>query len=141
MLKINKKIEYALMALKFMDGKDTDSLTSAREICDQFKIPFDTTAKVLQLMNNKNILSSVKGIKGGYQLARPLKEITYLELSHLIEKNKDEHFCSGNKGLCELYETCNIATPLEDLNKKIEGFLKQLTLEELLKSTPSKDIK
>jgi hypothetical protein len=42
MLKINKKVEYALMALKFMaDRTRTNSgeeynLTSAREICDEF---------------------------------------------------------------------------------------------------------
>ena len=71
MLKINKKVEYALMALKFMADKTHSAipnnqdnevviLTSAREICDEFNTPFDTTAKVMQLMNNHDILKSVK---------------------------------------------------------------------------------
>ena len=141
MLKINKKVEYALMALKFMANKDNQSLTSAREICDEFKIPFDTTAKVLQLMNNKDLLSSVKGIKGGYSLSRSLESISYLELSHLIEGfDPEEKFCKGNKGLCDLYETCNIITPLEELNNKVEGFLNNLTLHDLLMCSTS-DVK
>ena len=67
MLKINKKVEYALMALKFMaEEKAIGKITSAREICDKFNTPFDTTAKVMQAMNHHKILNSVKGTKGGY---------------------------------------------------------------------------
>lgn len=132
MLKINKKVEYALMALKFMaDSKDT--LISAREICDEFKTPFDTTAKVMQLMNNSDILKSVKGIKGGYSLNKPLDEITYMQLARVIEgKENIGRVCSNTKGICELIGKCNIATPVEQLNRKLNIFLETLTLADLL---------
>ncbi len=133
MLKINKKVEYALMALKFMADKKDSSLTSAREICDEFKTPFDTTAKVMQLMNNQEILKSTKGIKGGYSLNKALTEITYMELVRLIEGKEDiGRVCVSNKGTCELFGKCNIATPVEQLNRKLNIFLETLTLGDLL---------
>lgn len=134
MLKINKKVEYALMALKFMaDKSDQDPLTSAREICDHFHTPFDTTAKVMQVMNNHDILKSVKGIKGGYSLNRTLDEITYAELAGMIEgKTEIGRVCSSSKGTCELLGKCNISTPVELLNRKLNVFLENLTLKELL---------
>lgn len=137
MLKINKKVEYALMALKFMAdknrGPETNTLTSAREVCDEFKTPFDTTAKVMQLMNNQDILKSVKGIKGGYSLNKSLNEITYMELVRLIEgKEHLGRVCESKQGTCELYGKCNIATPVEKLNRKLNLFLETLTLEDLL---------
>ncbi len=137
MLKINKKVEYALMALKFMaDKKDALPLTSAREICDYFKTPFDTTAKVMQMMNNHDILKSVKGIKGGYSLNRSLDDITYSELASLIEgKPEMGRVCVTTKGTCELLEKCNIATPVELLNRKLNAFLETLTLKELLQGS------
>ena len=141
MLKINKKVEYALMALKFMAEKTVQSggdhnLTSAREICDEFNTPFDTTAKVMQLMNNKDILKSVKGIKGGYSLNKNLSEITYMNLVRLIECKEDiGRVCTTSKGTCELFPKCNIATPIELLNRKLNLFLEHLTLEELLIGT------
>ena len=133
MIKINKKIEYALMALKYMSRRKEGELTSAREICDQFKTPFDTTAKVLQLMNNQGLLNSTKGIKGGYSLAVPLSHVTFSQLSEIIEgKNKTGSFCQSSKGRCDLYESCNIVTPIDLLSKKVNEFLSGLTLEELL---------
>ena len=139
MLKINKKVEYALMALKFMADKSQKSdsigvgaLTSAREICDEFNTPFDTTAKVMQLMNHEEILKSVKGIKGGYSLNKDLSQITYMNLVRLIEGKVVGRVCVTEKGTCELFGRCNIATPLELLNRKLNTFLENLTLADLL---------
>lgn len=137
MLKINKKVEYALMALKFMaDKSDHIPLVSAREICDEFHTPFDTTAKVMQVMNAHDILKSVKGIKGGYSLNKSLSVITYMELVRMIEGREEiGRVCTNHKGTCELIGKCNISTPVESLNKKLNGFLENLTLAELLQGT------
>ena len=137
MLKINKKVEYALMALKFMaDKNDHTPLVSAREICDVFDTPFDTTAKVMQVMNNHDILKSVKGIKGGYSLNKSLSSITYMELVRMIEGREEiGRVCSNHKGNCELIGKCNISTPVEVLNRKLNSFLENLTLAELLQGT------
>lgn len=143
MLKINKKVEYALMALKFMadkalthqsNGESSDhvTLTSAREICDEFHMPFDTTAKVMQLMNNQEILKSVKGIKGGYSLNKDLSEITYMSLVRMIEGKVVGRVCITTKGTCELFSKCNITTPVEHLNRKLNIFLETLSLADLL---------
>lgn len=137
MLKINKKVEYALMALKFMADKarasDASTLISAREVCDEFNTPFDTTAKVMQLMNAQDILKSTKGIKGGYTLNKNLSNITYMELVRLIEgKDHMGRVCESKQGTCELFGKCNIATPVDKLNRKLNQFLETLTLEDLL---------
>ena len=125
------------MVLKFMSDKDDlTTLISAREVCDVFNIPFDTTAKVMQIMNNHDILSSVKGIKGGYTLKKSLNEVTYMQLVQMIEGLKTiGRVCSTHKGDCELLGKCNISTPVENLNRKLNAFLQNLTLQELLMGT------
>ena len=72
MLRINKKVEYAMMVLKFLADKPHDELVTARDICNKFSTPFDSTAKVMQKLNSAKILNSVKGIKGGYSLKKNL---------------------------------------------------------------------
>ena len=133
MLKITKKVEYALISLKFIwEEKSRDELTTAREICAKFNLPFDTTSKVMQAMNNAGILTSEKGIKGGYALEKKLGEISYLELVHIVDpKSNDQEFCQSNKGLCDLYSNCNIVKPIDKLNATLNGYLKKLTIDRL----------
>ena len=127
MLKINKKVEYALMVLKFLENKD--KLISTREICDHFKTPFDPTARVMQQMVNRGILKSVKGIKGGYSLQMSLDDLSYGNLVNTIEDNQtQENKCHTKHGPCEHLKHCNIITPVELLNHKLQHFLENLNV-------------
>lgn len=136
MVKINKKIEYALMALKHMHDKvDQEDLTSAREICDRYQTPFDTTAKVMQSMNLAGILRSVKGVKGGYTLAKKLDQITFQEICLIIEGKTSYIGCHpADGGRCAMYDICNIHDPLELLEAKINHYLEGLTLKDLFQT-------
>ena len=133
MLKITKKIEYALIVLKYMGEHPANELHSTREICDKFKLPFDTTAKVMQSMNHQGLLKSLQGFKGGYVLSTDLKSINFLDFIEIIEGKIPEFFCETAKGgPCHLTQSCNIITPVDQLNKKVRNYLSLLSLEELL---------
>ena len=130
MIKINRKVEYALMVLKLMKDRPATELTTAREVCDKFHTPFDTTSKVMQLMNTADLLHSHKGVKGGYTLARDLSEVSYVELVQLIEGKSFMMDC--HEGPCDLFHSCNIAQPIRRLNDYIINIFSTLSLNELL---------
>lgn len=130
MIKINRKVEYALMVLKHMKDKGLTELTTAREVCDSFNLPFDTTAKVMQQMNGAGILHSLKGVKGGYTLARDLSTISYMELAELIEGKSFMMDCHEDS--CDLSHKCNISQPIKRLNDYLITIFNSLTLNELL---------
>lgn len=129
MIKINRKVEYALMVLNLMKDRPLE-LTTAREVCDRFQTPFDTTAKVMQQMNNAGILHSMKGVKGGYTLAKSLHDISYLELVEIIEGSSFMMDC--HEGPCGLFHSCNISLPIKRLNDYAITIFKSLSLDELL---------
>lgn len=118
------------MVLKFIKDRPQQDLCTAREICDQFKIPFDSTAKVMQLMNNRGILSSEQGARGGYQLKGDLSQINYLQLAEMIEGKKIWTDCEQSQ--CRLIESCNITGPIKRLNEYLSYFFQGLSIEELL---------
>jgi Rrf2 family protein len=130
MIKINRKVEYALMALKLMKEKHITELTTAREVCDRFETPFDTTAKVMQIMNNAGILQSHKGVKGGYTLSKDLSHVSYMELVQLIEGKSFMMDCQH--GPCDLIKKCNISRPIKRLNDYLINIFNTLSLNELL---------
>ena len=87
----------------------------------------------MQIMNNHDILKSVQGIKGGYSLNIPLEQVTYMQLVQIIEGKKEMgRICVGPKGTCELINKCNIVAPIELLNNRLNQYLKELNLKDLL---------
>lgn len=130
MIKINRKVEYALMVLKLMKEKPLSELTTAREVCDRYETPFDTTAKVMQQMNTGGVLHSIKGVKGGYTLARDLNSVSYIDLAEMIEGKSFMMDC--HEGPCDLYHKCNISQPIKRLNDYLINIFSALTLNELL---------
>lgn len=130
MIKVNRKVEYALMVLKLMKEKKLNELTTAREVCDRFDVPFDTTSKVMQLMHNGGILNSHKGSKGGYSLGRSLLDISYRELVEMIEGKSIMMDC--HEGPCDLIHKCNITQPIRRLNDYLVSIFNSISLNELL---------
>lgn len=132
MNKMNKKMEYALMALRFISGKSKGELTSAKEVSEQMHVSFEATARVLQALSARGLLRAEYGVGGGYVLARPLAEVSLHDLSEMLEGNTILAKCLTNDEVCETLTTCNITSPISNLNKKIQEFYKSVSLEEVL---------
>lgn len=134
MFKINKKIEYSLMVLKHFYQEIPAGIASARQICDAYHTPFDSTSKVMQIMSSAGILKSEQGVSGGYKLNTDLSKLTYLNLAELIEGRSFSHNCHELR--CSLIESCNITGPVSKLNGYLNSFFKTLTIKELLDDSP-----
>lgn len=134
MNKINRKLEYALMALKYMSQKIPGELTSAKEVSDSFHTPFDATARVMQQMAQKEngLLRAEYGASGGYQINKDLARVSVLDLIEMIEGPTALVKCVQGHKSCDIQGTCNISSPLQQLNDRLNGFYESLSLKELL---------
>lgn len=132
MNKLNRKLEYALMALKHMSAKIPGELTSAKEVSEQFSTPFDATARVMQAMAQKGLLRAEHGAFGGYQITKDLSKVTMLQLLEIIEGPTAMVKCMHKESPCEIQGTCNIVSPVQLLQSKLNEFYGNITLKELL---------
>src|SRR5262252_7903759 len=104
MLRLSKKADYALMAMKHLAQKrDVSSSTSAREIAEQYDIPIELMAKVLQRLVRIGLLASTQGTRGGYTLGRPASAITVADVIQGIDGPFTVTACSTDKHDCEQY--------------------------------------
>lgn len=134
MNRLNRKIEYALMALKIIAQRRPHELTSAKDVVELTGSPFDATARVLQKMAQAGILRSEQGAYGGYVLARDLSHVSLYELSELILGRITAVKCLQGSRSCELKDRCNIHSPISILNRKQEEFYHNIMLGELLRA-------
>lgn len=133
MNKINKKTEYALMALKyFSDHAQGPVLISAKDLAEKTHAPFEVIARVLQALSSRGILKAEYGVSGGYQLVKNLEEITVFDLMNVLESSTDLAKCLGSETSCELSSKCTIVSPITNLNSKVQNFYKSISLAEVL---------
>ncbi len=134
MFKLNRKLEYALISLKHMADKSGGELCTAKEISTLYKVPFDATARVLQIMAGKNILRSEHGAHGGYAIVGELRKVSFFDLAEMVLGPVSMVDClyEDDESSCELTSHCNILSPITWLNEKTKEFYKGLSLHELL---------
>ncbi|MCK5178844.1 MAG: Rrf2 family transcriptional regulator [Candidatus Omnitrophica bacterium] len=136
MFKINKKIEYALIALKHMSNKSPGQLTSAKKICELYHTPFDPTSRVLQIMAQNSILNAEQGAKGGYQIIKDLSKISTRELSDMIiGPIKITNCAHADFSQCNISSKCLISSAMVNLNESIQNLFSAIMVADLIDST------
>jgi Rrf2 family protein len=130
MLKLTKKADYALMAMKHL-ADHTDEGTrsaSAKDVADSFGIPPEALAKILQRLVKAGLLHSQHGTNGGYRLARAAHTISAFEVIQAIDGPLVITSCVTVRGECGQTERCNIREPLRKVNESIEAVLKRIKI-------------
>ena len=98
MLRLSKKADYALMAMKHLALRGDRGSSSAREIAEQYDIPVELMAKVLQRLVRRGLLASHQGTRGGYQLARVPAQISVADVIQAIDGPVTVTACSTEDG-------------------------------------------
>lgn len=135
MLKLSKRIEYALMAVKYIAKKDDTSCITAKEIAEGYNIPYDLLSKILQQLTKGNIIESYQGNKGGYSLCRKPSELTLIDIIQTIEPDYYLTDCMGPESTeenCARVNCCMIRNPLAKVQMEIERVFKSTTIQMIL---------
>jgi Rrf2 family protein len=117
MLRLSKKADYALIAMKHLALRESSS--SAREIAEQYAIPTELMAKVLQRLVNRGLLSSQQGTRGGYLLAKAPDSISVADVIQAIDGPLTVTACSAQSVGCGQYARCNVRDPLWRIRERI----------------------
>jgi Rrf2 family protein len=132
MLRLSKKADYALIAMKHLAQKTGGrSSTSAREIAEQYDIPIELMAKVLQRLVRMGLLMSTQGTRGGYLLGRPSASISVADVIQAIDGPFTVTACSTDDHDCEQFQKCSIRDPLWRLRERIVQALGTVSVAEL----------
>jgi len=131
---ITRASEYAILSLIVL-AKTTDPLDS-ETLSKELFISKSFLAKILQSLAKAEILKSYKGVNGGFVLNKETTEINMLEVMTSVEGkapavfecSPSVHDCPSNRA-----EICSIWPFLNKLQGKIDFFLAELSLADILK--------
>lgn len=136
MLKLTKKADYGLIALKHLATSGPGAATSAKEIAETYGVPLPLLAKILQKLAKQGFVLSEHGTNGGYRLAREAKRINALEVIRAIDGPVILTSCFTEHGACGHAERCNVREPLRKIHEGILGLLANITIADMADDGP-----
>ena len=148
MLRLTKKADYGLMALKYlaeqtvaagMPCRAGSPAASAKAIAEAYHIPPQLLAKILQTLAKAGLLVSTAGTNGGYALARSADEINAFEVIRAIDGPLFITSCITIHGTCDLAGHCTIKEPLRKVNDSIKDLLTAIRIADLVETGPHND--
>ena len=132
---LTRASEYALLSLDRI--RKSESPVGAEQLANELCIPKSFLAKILQSLAKQGILESRKGAHGGFILAKTIEEISINSIILAAEGKSPAVFdCTSYAGTCPngSIGTCAISPFLMNFQSKIDGFLKGLTLSDILEA-------
>jgi Rrf2 family protein len=130
MLRLSKKSDYALIAMKHLAARP-DTSSSAREISESYDIPLELLAKVLQRLVRARLLVSVQGTRGGYRLGRQPQLISVADVIQAVDGPVTVTACSEDDHNCDQYTKCSIRDPLWKIKNRILDSLNTVSVAEM----------
>ena len=137
MLRLSKKADYALMAMKHLALHADGASASARGIAEAYDIPVELMAKVLQRLARSGLVQSLQGTRGGYRLARQTAQISVADIIQAIDGPLTVTACSTEAENCGQYSKCSVRDPLWKIKDRIITALSDCTLEEIAAELPA----
>lgn len=132
MLRLSKKADYALLAMRHLAANADRGAVSARELAEAYDLPPELLAKVLQKLVRARFLTSIQGIRGGYGLARPAASISVADVIQSIDGPLTVTACSETNHDCDQYSKCNIRDPLWQVKDRIVAALAGTSVADLV---------
>ena len=144
MLSLTRKTDYALVALADLARRES-GVSSARDLARRLQVPLPALTNILNGLTHSGLVRSVRGVNGGYRLAKRPGEITLGELIEAVEGPiKLTRCCSDaidvDSQRCDLEDSCDLRGPLHRVQASFKRFLSQVTLLDLAWDRVSLDI-
>ena len=131
MLRFTKRADYGLMAIHYIAAHGEDGAVSAKRIAEEFHIPPERLAKILQRLAKKKLIASHNGPKGGYVLTQSPEAITVGQVVRALEGPIRIVSCMSETDDCPQYSRCNLRRPVQKIQASVSHLLDTMSLAEL----------
>lgn len=138
MLKLPKKVEYAIFALQYI-AENEDKLVSVKEISTYLDLSFEFLSKVMQVLNRKGLIQSQQGIKGGYKLTIEAKKLNIMDIIRAFDEKISLVDCTSDNE-CDKLDDCVLRNPMLILQDKIENIFFETSISDLSKNKMAKNL-
>lgn len=136
MLRVTKLTDYATVVLTVL-AAHCDQVLSASELAEQAGLEAPTVSKILKPLSQAGLVEGLRGVHGGYRLARAASDITLVEIVEAMEGPLAITECSQNHSQCGIAHTCGVRSNWRLINDVVGDALRRVTLAQMLQPSPT----
>jgi Rrf2 family iron-sulfur cluster assembly transcriptional regulator len=137
----SKTCEYGIRATIFIASESyQNNRVGLRDIAKKIDSPEAFTAKILQILSRDNIIHSIKGVGGGFEI--PKESMSQIKLSQIVTAlDGDRVFTGCGLGLsyCSEDHPCPVHEKFKSIRNELAFMLENTNLEELAMGIKSGD--
>jgi len=138
-LRISRKIDYGLRAMVYLAALPSSSVVPFREIAREMDVPEDFLAKILKTLVDQGLVRSTRGPHGGYQLARPAAEISFLDVIEAVEGPVALNVCLDSDDACGRSPTCSMVAVWREGQERMLDVYRSAKLSSLAPAQPKEN--
>jgi FeS assembly SUF system regulator len=137
MLRVSKLTDYATVVMACL-AAGGDAVQSAQALAERARLEVPTVSKLLKQLAQAGLVTSTRGINGGYRLARAPERITIADIVTAMEGPIGMTECSAHAGVCGHEPHCGVRMNWQRINQAIAGALGSVTLADMIKPPPKR---
>jgi len=130
MIRITKQTDYGIVLLTHL-AVHPERQFNAPDLAAEAQLPLPMVSKILKLLVREGLLASHRGVKGGYSLARPPREISMAEIVAALEGPIAITECIDEMGNCFHEPICQVRGNWQRINSAVRDALAGITLAEM----------
>lgn len=134
MFKLSKTTDYGIVLMARLASEPSPEPQNARELAAGSDLPVPMVSKILKALAKEGLLSSQRGAKGGYALARDPEELPVAEMIRVLEGPLALTDCAMGPSVCSHESACAVREPWQQINRVVERALESITLADLVRS-------
>ncbi|MGM0516967.1 MAG: Rrf2 family transcriptional regulator [Pseudomonadota bacterium] len=138
-MRLTTKGRYAVTAMLDLAIHDRGHPTALADIAERQSLSLSYLEQLFAQLRRGQLVSSVRGPGGGYQLAREPSRINIAEIIHAVDEPVDVTRCNGS-GNCQGGCQCLAHELWMGLSAQIQGFLESISLADLVEKPDVLDV-
>lgn len=133
-MKITTAVDYGIRALVYLARQRPEKVCLVSEISRSQDIPEKYLAKIMQSLARGGLVKSLRGVKGGFMLARPAGELTLKDAVECLQGPLSLNRCLNEPGVCDLSGTCVVRPVWLNAQEKMLEVLESADLKSVVES-------
>ena len=130
-MRLTHLADYAVVIMTAAARRETGARLSANELAQETGVPLPTTQKLMGRLAAEGLLTSARGMSGGFALARPAAKITLVDIVEAVEGPIAMTVCAEGRTDCALDAHCHVKPHMGVVGDAIRGALGAVSLTEL----------